>query len=234
MQSTPEGEVPRTIWHVTGIHVDSSPALAGGKVFVGSVVGDEHRELCAAAIDAASGRVLWRVPAPLPLAGAPAASGGRVFFSLARGKLNEEADSPEGRIWCLRAADGQREWEFRAAGAIFGSPVVAGNRVFCAGRDGCCYALDVDDGKVLWKTDLGEPIVTTPIVSMPIASGGRLFALSIGGSLFALDAASGAEIWRFDAMRTDNLDVYSSPVLAQGRIYAASGGKLYSIGDAAP
>jgi eukaryotic-like serine/threonine-protein kinase len=99
--------------------------------------------------------------------------------------------------------------------------------VFCASRDNCCYAIEAAKGRIAWKQDLGEPIVTTPIVS-----GGRVFVLTIGGSLFALNANSGDVLWRFDDIRTDDGDVFSSPVLAAGRIYAASGGKLYCIGDA--
>ncbi len=229
MQTGPDGEVPKTLWHVTGMHVDSSPTLQGGRLFAGSVVGDVYQEICALAIDADTGKVAWKVPAPVPLAGAPAAAEGRVYFPMASGKLNEDSDAPDGRLWCLSAADGNRQWEFRAAGGILGSPVLSESLVFCASRDHYCYALESATGRVAWKQDLGEPVVTTPIVS-----GGRVFVLTIGGSLVAMNANSGDVLWRFDDIRTDDGDVFSSPVLVAGRLYAASGGKLYCIGDSHP
>ncbi len=223
-----DGPTPQTAWHVTGVHVDACPTLDEGRLFVGSVLGDIYRQTVALGIDARSGDVLWLVPAPLPLAASPAAANGRVYFTLAGGKLNEDPETPEGRLWCLNAADGGRLWEFRCAGGIFGSPVLTDDLVICAARDGNCYAFETAAGKPAWKQDLGEPAVTTPIVS-----GGRVFVLTIGGSLVALNANSGDILWRLDDLRSDDADVYSSPVLVDGRIYAASGGKLYCIGDAA-
>ena len=96
-----DGDVPKTVWHLTGVHVDSSPTLLDGRLFAGSVLGDVHQESCALGIDADTGETVWKIPAPVPLAGAPAAADGRVFFTLGNGKLNEDADAPDGRVWCL-------------------------------------------------------------------------------------------------------------------------------------
>jgi outer membrane protein assembly factor BamB len=238
--------VPKTLWHFTGAHVDASPALVGNRLFVGSVAGDRYQKFCALAIDADTGRELWRAPAPIPVPSAPAAVDEHVFFALGNGKLTEDADEPDGRIWCLAPADGRREWEFRAASSILGSPVVAGDRVYCASRDRFCYALDAGSGALIWKRELDGPIVTTPIVTSSVAQrpagagqeaamqqarGGRVFVLTSGGTLFALDELSGEIVWRFDEIRAAAGDTFSSPVLAEGRIYAAIGGKLYCIGD---
>ena len=81
------------------------------------------------AIDARTGQIAWKVPVPIPAAGAPAAADGRVFFALGNGKLNADVDAPDGRLWCLSAFDGKPHWEFRAGSSILGSPVVAGDRV---------------------------------------------------------------------------------------------------------
>ncbi len=218
--------IPKKVWQVPGLHVDSSPAVADGRVFVGSVVGDEQRDLFALAADAKTGQVLWKIPAPLPLAAAPACAAGRVIFSLGNGKLSADADQPEGRIWCLDAASGDRQWEFRAAGSILSSPAALDGRVYCCSRDRHCYALRETNGDVLWKRDLGEPIAASPVVTHR-----AVYVLTVSGTLHCLDAATGETNWRLDDLKNEDDDAYSSPALADGRLYVASGGKLYCLGD---
>jgi outer membrane protein assembly factor BamB len=217
---------PQLVWKIPGLHIDSSPAVAEGRVFVGSVVGDVQHDLFAVAADAKTGQVIWKIPAPLPLAGAPACLAGRVVFSLGNGKLDADADKPEGRLWCLDAASGERQWEFRAEGSILSSPAALDGKVFCCSRDRHCYSLRDSDGDVLWKRDLGEPIVASPVVTHR-----AVYVLTTSGTLFCLDASSGEITWRIDDLKNDDDDAYSSPALVDGRLYVASGGKLFCLGD---
>jgi outer membrane protein assembly factor BamB len=217
---------PELLWQVPGLHIDSSPAVADRRVFAGSVIGDEHQDLFAICVHAKSGKVIWKIPSPLPLAGSPAYAAGRVCFALGNGKLNVDADKPDGRIWCLDAKGGDRLWEFRAAGSILSSPAVLDGTVYCCSRDRHCYALQQSDGAVIWKRDLGEPIVASPAVTRR-----SIYVLTVGGALYCLDSATGEPIWRFDELKNDEDDAYSSPTLAAGRLYVASGGKLFCVGD---
>jgi outer membrane protein assembly factor BamB len=219
---------PQLVWKIPGLHIDSSPAVADGRVFVGSVVGDLQHDLFALAADAKTGQVLWKIPSPLPMAGAPACTSGRVVFALGNGKLDADADEPEGRIWCLDAASGNRQWEFRAAGSILSSPVALDGKVVCCSRDRHCYALRDRDGDVLWKRDLGEPIVASPVVTHR-----AIYVLTVSGTFYCLDTTSGETIWRLDDLKNDDDDAYSSPALVDGRLYVASGGKLFCLGDKA-
>ncbi len=217
---------PEVLWRVPGLHIDSSPAVADRRVFAGSVVGDEHQDLFAIAVHAKSGQVIWKIPSPLPLAGSPAVAAGRVFFALGNGKLNVDADKPEGRIWCLDARNGDRLWEFRAAGSILSSPAVLDGKIYNGSRDRHCYAIAETNGEVIWKRDLGEPIVASPVVTHK-----SIYVLTVGGTLYCLDSSTGEPIWRFDELRNDEDDTYSSPTLAKGRLYIASGGKLFCVGE---
>jgi eukaryotic-like serine/threonine-protein kinase len=69
----------------------SSPAIAGGRVFISSY-----------ALDAASGNKLWEFPTDGAVTNSPAVSGGRVFLG-----------SYEMKIYARDAATGKKVWEFQ-------------------------------------------------------------------------------------------------------------------------
>lgn len=216
---------PTLAWQVGKLHVDASPLVVGDKLFVGSVPGDVHRELAILAIDAKTGRPLWKIPAPLPVPDALAMAGGRLFAGLGNGKVNQDADHPEGALWCLDAATGDRLWEVKTSRAVLGSPALMGENVFFGSLDQHCYAVAQEDGKPRWKVDLGGPIVASPI-----AAAGKVYTLTAGGRLTCLEALKGRELWHLD-LDVPEADAFASPMLAGGRIYAAAGGKVHCIGD---
>jgi outer membrane protein assembly factor BamB len=77
----------------------------------------------------------------------------------------------------------------------------------------------------LWKVDLGGPINASPIVA-----GGKVYVMTVSGLLACLSADDGKELWRLTLDVPDD-DAYSSPTLAEGKLYVAASGKLYCIGD---
>jgi outer membrane protein assembly factor BamB len=217
---------PKVVWHVPNIHVDASPLVVDNRVFVGTIVGDVHQTLEAVAVDAKTGQVLWRTPAPLPLTGSPAYAGGRVFFGLGNGKLNRDADEPAGALWCLDAASGRRLWEYPVGNSVFGAPALMNEHVYFGSADGYFYWLRQADGKLLWKVNMQSPIAAAPVVA-----GGKVYVLTATGVLACLNAADGAELWRLDDLADGVTDAFASPVLAHGRLYVAMGGKVYCVGD---
>src|SRR2546425_1955210 len=52
------------------------------------------------------------------------------------------------RAWVSASLDGQ----------VFAEPLVSGSRVFVATEGDSVYALDVQSGRQLWRTHLGEPV----------------------------------------------------------------------------
>ncbi len=220
---------PKTLWHVAGLHVDSCPLVTGGRLFVGTVLGDLHRELRLVAVNATSGQLVWKLPVPMPAAAAPAHANGRVFFALGAGKVNEDAANSQGLILCLDAnADSpKRLWEYAADSAVLATPALAGESLFFCSRKGQVGALRQSDGQVQWKKQLDAGVVASPVVA-----GNRLYLLTTSGILYCLDVGNGETHWRFDELKPHaDDDVYSSPTLAQGRLYVAVGSKLFCIGE---
>jgi outer membrane protein assembly factor BamB len=225
-----QGAAVNVVWHVEGVHIDSSPLVAGGRVVVGSTVGDRCRETCVLALDAVHGQELWRVPTPAAVPSSPALAGDRVLVTLGNGKANREAAEPGGAVWCLDVASGRRLWEVPLAGSGLATPAVAEGLAVAVGRSGECLGLDVADGRVRWRFAGAGPVVASPVVS-----GGRVFLVTTTGVVHCLDAGTGRPVWRCDELAVDGLDdVYASPLLVEGRLYVAAGGALTCLGDIAP
>jgi outer membrane protein assembly factor BamB len=218
---------PKTLWRLPGYHVDSAPLVIGDLLFAGSVVGDIHRVNCALAVDIHTGQLAWRVPAPMPVPGSPAYSDGRVFFGLGNGKMTEDAESPQGALWCLDAKTGRRLWQFDAGSSVLATPATDKDRVYFAARSGLCYCLRQQDGEIVWKSDQNSPIAASLTVA-----GGKIYGITVSGKVFCLTAATGQELWRLnDLVERANGEAVASPVLANGRLYVAAGGQVYCIGD---
>jgi len=140
----------------------SSLVVAGGRIFVASV--NTH---AVHALDAGSGKPLWRYTAGGRVDSPPTIHEGRVLFGAA-----------DGWVYCLRADDGSLVWRFRAAPQerrlvafeqvesvwpVHGSVLVAGGAVYCvAGRsmflDGGLRFLRLDPktGRKLSETVLDD------------------------------------------------------------------------------
>jgi outer membrane protein assembly factor BamB len=218
---------PRLIWQMPGFHIDVSPLVVGDVVYTGSTVGDRHQDLYALAVSAANGQMIWQKRNELRITGSPAHADGRVFFGLGNGKLGEDADAPQGGVWCLNAADGKELWSIRTGNSVMATPALMNGKVLGACTDGFCYCLDQASGALVWKASMGAPIAASPV-----ASGGKVFLLAVDGTLACLDAATGEQLWKLANYHGGDVDdAYASPVLFQGKLYVAVGGKVHCIGD---
>ena len=85
-------------------------------------------------------------------------------------------------------------WEFELEGDAFeNSPIVADSKVFVASSDGVLLALNLEDGKELWRrpTEIG-------FVASPSYRKGRLYIGDVDGRVYCFDANDGQPIWEFE------------------------------------
>src|SRR5690606_15844637 len=85
---------------------------------------------------------------------------------------------------------GYMEWEYFTA-----APVVSGVKVLVGSGDGHLYALDLGDGKLLWKYKTGGRIRSTTLVD-----GKTVYQASHDGIIYALDIETGKLLWGFKTL----------------------------------
>ena len=217
----------------------SSPAVAGGKVYVGSTDGNLY------ALDLEAGTQKWKFANEARVTSSPAVDGGVVYFG-----------SYDGAFYAVDAASGKLKWKFQTAGErrfaakhlhgslpagetmpdpfdmYLSSPAVSGGAVYFGSGDGNVYSLDAASGKLNWKFQTGDVVHASPAIS-----GGTVFIGSWDSFFYALDATTGKERWRFktgdDPDTHNQVGMQSSAAVSDGVVYfGCRDSNLYAV-DAA-
>ena len=144
----------KLLWtYEAGDSIESSAAIVGGTVFVGSQKG----ELVSLNLD--NGAVYWKYQTGSPVGeSSPAYSGGTVYIGDLGGVLH-----------AVNAADGRRIWTFKTGSEIKSSPVVIGDRVLIGSYDENLYCVSTRDGSLVWKFKTNGPVHSTPSISAGLA-----------------------------------------------------------------
>lgn len=204
-----DGDVGRVLGHPQVYRWEwqaPRPLLADGVVYVGAADGGFH------AIDAASGRRVWRADGDAAIRTGAALAGDVVVFG-----------DHAGDVRALARADGATRWTFATGEPVDAIPLVHDGLVIVGNRGYGLYALALADGVEKWKTYFWGSWVE----SAAVAVDGVLY---IGSSdlrrVSAIDPADGRPLWRSDVFGW----TWGTPLVDGERIYAgAAGGSPYSI-----
>jgi outer membrane protein assembly factor BamB len=155
--------------------VSLTPLVAAGRVFVAGNAGT------VAALDAATGKDVWRLNL-----GAPIAAG--------VGSDGQTAAVITGNNQLVAIADGREIWRVRLPARSFTAPLVAGQRVFVLSADRTVTAFDGKNGARLWSQNRpAEPLVLSQTGAL-LAVGDTLVA-GLSGRLVGLNPLNGAVRW---------------------------------------
>lgn len=138
---------------------------------------------------------------------------GRFFSTPAAARINRDAirdlivGSPDGLVYGLDGKTGSKIWETKVDGPVNSSPVSAGKeRFFIGDEQGNLYEMSAATGRILSRTDLGAPVVSTPAVLK--GSSGKFLVLPLGdGTVRCLDAKDLKTVWNY---RTGYQDAFTS------------------------
>jgi outer membrane protein assembly factor BamB len=180
----------KQLWtYEAGESIESSAAIVGGTVFVGSQKG----ELVALSLD--NGSVYWKFSTGNPIGeSSPAYGNGVVYIGDLGGWLN-----------ALNASDGRKLWAFKTNGEIKSSPVVIGDQVLIGSYDEHLYSLNARTGAMRWKFKTNGPVHSTPGIADGmafIAGCDELFrAIRISDGKQVFNVSSGAYTGASPALR---------------------------------
>lgn len=207
-------------------HLLSPPVVAAGRVFAIDADGR------VSAIDAASGRTLWRAETAPEDAGVSVASGGiayddgRVFVATGFAQLV-----------ALEAETGRQLWRQPTNAPMRAAPTISGARVFAVTVENQAVAFDIQDGKRLWTHSGITEVAGLLGGASPAVDAGTVIVPYTSGELFALRAENGRVIWsdsliavrRIDSVST-LADIRGRPVIDRGVVVALShSGRMAAI-----
>ncbi len=175
----------------TRLPVFSSPAVSGGRVFVGEGY-HQDRESRLWCLDADTGRMLWSFEAKSHVESSPQMADGRVYFG-----------AGEDGLYCLDAKDGRSIWHFEKQHVDI-SPWVSSDFVYAGTGYGDlgAFCLSKINGSVLWMTPAGLPVWGSPLLLenrlyYGLGNGNFLqSATDPKGGVICLNARTGKELWR--------------------------------------
>ena len=165
-------ETGRRVWSVAprgAANFYSSAAVAYGRVYLGGTDGAVY------SLSARTGRLAWRKQTgdfvyASPAVTTPDGGGPSVFIG-----------SYNGKFYALDARNGDTRWSRDVGGKISGAATVIGDLVFFSELEKTAsWALGVNTGQTVWKTDRGA-------FNPAISDGRRIYFLGYS-SIFALDA----------------------------------------------
>ena len=200
--------------------------LSGERLLFGTETGSFY------AVDAKTGRSLWRRSVGSPVSSTPAVLGNHAFFTSWDNALRS-VDVASGReLWRRdlgRTVGPNDYWEYYVS-----SPVLDGGRLYVASGSGRVFAIDPTSGKTIWAADVGARVRATPLVT-----GDEVIVGTMSGHVIALARRDGRQMWKFATVgaahdfsfkHNDTRSVVTQPILVRDVVIAGGrDGNIYGI-----
>jgi outer membrane protein assembly factor BamB/predicted phosphodiesterase len=106
------------------------------------------------------------------------------------------------------------QWKFEADGIVRGKPCIVGDKIYFTSEGGSCYCVNISNGKLIWKKDIGSAIL-----SGAVSKNEKIYLSAENGYIYALNRCNGEIIWKYKTSGP----IKSSPVIDENRIYVGSG-----------
>jgi outer membrane protein assembly factor BamB len=172
------------VWSVSTGGGDDHMRLALAPVVEGDVLyaaGDGGDVL---AIDAKTGRKIWKADVDLPLSAGPGVGEGLVLVG-----------SPDGDLVALDAAQGTERWRTTLGGEILARPVAGDAMVVVHTVDGTVHGLKAADGTQVWTYEQPVPRLSLRGTAPPVIAGDSAICAFDNGKVASLGLADGDLLW---------------------------------------
>ena len=203
-------------WNATGGKTYSSPTVADGLVFIGSLgAGADYMN----AYYVENGTLVWRTPTYGRVSGGygvtstPAYWNGYVYFG---------AD----RIYCLYANNGTVKWTIATGNTKYGdgTPTVANGKVFIGASDWKVYCIDAMTGEVVWTFQtLTTGNRNYGVFAAPAVVDNLVYVGACDGYVYQINETQPGPTASANHTFYGGQPFYSSPVVANERVYIGTG-----------
>ncbi len=235
LEPDPQGQA-KVLWHLESsdyADCESSPVVVDGVVYFG--LGEEGAALCA--VQAETGRLLWRLPTPYPVFAPPTIADGKLLLATGNGNYVQSAsdllamklqllkddgateqqlaDASEkykavGEVWCVDLATQTVDWKFSTSDAVLGAIACHSDGIYFGSRDRHIYRLSAG-GQLVAKYELPAPMISSPAIGTK-----HVYCSTANGRLFCLDTGL-KPVWDTGLGAGETFS--SSPVIAHGHVY---------------
>jgi len=160
-------------------------------------------------VDLITGTQKFKVNLGNPISTPPALQENRLFVS-----------DDVGKLYCLSAVDGKLIWKNESLGEdLIGGITVDGDTLFYGSQDNNAYAINADNGSIIWSKRVDGYVPSPPLVM-----GGLLFVRSRQTMLWCYDKKSGETVWHFAHQPTK-----VEPIISGDYIYLGSNRRIVAI-----
>lgn len=154
-----------------------TPAVVDNTLVVAGADGSLAR------VEAASGRVLWRIKAPTGLTAGVGSDGSMIVVGGAKGGV------------LAFDMDGKALWSTQASSEVLSSPAVGQGIVVVRSLDNRIVGLDARTGEKKWTVQRPSPPLTLRNAPGMVVVGKEVIVAQPGGKLMSLTLATGAPRW---------------------------------------
>ncbi len=177
-------------------YMQSSPMVAEGRVYVGSLNGKVY------ALASDTGQVAWTYQTGAKVRSTPVLDNGTLYV----GSWDKYA-------YALDAQSGQLRWKTFVEGEVQSTALIASNLVYTASRKASVVALDSKTGEAKWEYSYGTNMW---VESSPVLANGTIFIGSSGSRwILGLESQSGKCVTTFNSKAFH----WSTPAIADKMLF---------------
>lgn len=188
------------------------PVLDAGTLYAATIEGEVF------ALDAASGKTLWRVETDLRLSGGPGVGDGTLVVG-----------SLDGELLALNPDNGTERWRAKVSSEVIATPAVGNGFAVARANDGRVFAFNITDGERRWIYDRGLPSLTLRGNSAPLIVQGGVFLGYDNGQVVAIRLEDGVQQWEQTVAVGEGraeidrmVDIDGEMVVDGGEVFAAA------------
>jgi len=182
----------------------ASPIVSEGKVFVGGT-GNVF-----IAINANTGKILWKFQTEGSVESKPAFDKNTVFFG-----------ASDGFFYALDGQTGDVIWKYKLSTEVLAAPVIFKDKIYFITQNNTLYALDKEKGA--WKWQYAREMhgkINIRARSSPAIDNNMIYMGFSDGTLVCLDAETGREIWTIPVGSVKRFnDIVISPIIEGNLLY---------------